>query len=335
MDKRFEDDIRAFNCISPVLTYRCWEILVSCRVIASLHTFATIDTIINATGIRNKKMLLCMLNFLSGKGFLQKRGHSFKALSPPIFSPKEDLLFLYDKYYQSMIWVDSVSLCSPAVLLSNNPLDLMGFGSKSDLTLWEAIMSESPYSFRKFLIDKLLSNSKDGYSILDFGCGGGVGIVQMIEQTKHPISITGVDSSQSYLEKAKEKLSSKKISEMIHKKKISVDLRLHNFLNDFQALGKYDAIFMSLVLNHLTESEISLLFQKLRSYLKDGGVLGIYQIVNKSELERSPLCWVMHVIPSHKCYPDKTRYLSLLKENFEKIEEHFLGSVILASNSTP
>lgn len=330
--QRLEMDVAAFNSLSPILLYRAWQTLVGIGVRESLNTGITFDSAVKKFSIKNKSMFHCLLSYLIGNSVLRLENGKYFFNTLPKQPKIDDYLFLYNNYGKSMIWLENVTAMAPGVLLTGNPVNLMGFDSDSNFELWEDIMSESPYSFRQFTIEKILANVPEGASILDFGCGGGIAIEQFANTTKKKITITGVDLSKYYLNKAKERL--KKIKSKSHGNVKNIQLREYNFLTDKEMDQKFDGIFMSLVLNHLSDSQHKLLIAILKPLLKKDGIIGIYQIVNQSEVNRSPLCWVMHVIPSHKCYPNKDNFTKLLHSNFESVEEHFAGNVLIVRKPT-
>lgn len=330
---RLQNDLRAFKAIDPILTFRAWNILLGFGLFNSLIKGAAADDLARQADIKNKEMFSCLLRFLVGKGILKFERSLFSFVKQPILPASKEFLFLYEHYARSMLWIDTVTALAPGVLASGSTISETGFGEKGNLDLWDAIMEEAPFSFRQFLIDKVLV-SKKNLKVLDFGCGGGIGTEQMLRSAAMPISILGVDSSKFYLKRAENRIRGLKKS--LHAStpltQSKVRFMLYDYLTGEPLNEKFDIIYMSLVLNHITYVEQQKLISLLKSYLNEGGVLAIYQIINSGPFDRSPLCWVMHVVPSHKCYPEKERYFGLLKEQFRYVEEFFGGNVVLAKN---
>lgn len=334
MNHTFESDAKAFLSIEPILTFRAFQIIRGFNLLTPLVKGATLDELMRLGNLKNRKMFECLLNFLVGRGALKQVDSIYFFLQTPKYPSQESFKYLYDGFYGSMEWLDCVSMVAPGILASDQALTHLGFGEDADLEMWDTIMSESPYAFRQHLLEKLLvgHNCSADFSFLDFGCGGGVGIIQTLSSLKKEIKITGLDLSPPYLDRAKKKIdvfvqSSKKPAVIRSK----VTLQKFNFKTDTIS-EKFDSIFVSLVFNHLTEDERFQLLIKLSSMLKKDGLLGIYQIVNQTNYARSPLCWVMHTVPSHKCYPERQKFVAQINSVFSKVEELFNGNGVIAQH---
>lgn len=329
---RLENDIHAFQSIKPILLQRGWAVVNSLNLVEALKKGATFVDLVKMAKIKNINMFNCLLAFLVGEGILRFESGKYFFIEEPPFPSKEDFEFLYSNYYGSMQWLDKVSFLSYGVLVNNITISKLGFGEDADISLWEIIMSESPYSFRKIVLDKLLQDIHPHSSVLDFGCGGGIAIEQLLHSTPVPLNVMGIDQSSFYLTRAQNrvlKLKEKNKSATIINSKVL--FKVFDFMHDPPLEEKFDRIFISLVLNHLSSKERSKLFVMFRGLLKKNGRLGIFQITNPSPHKRSSLCWVMHTVPTHKCYPqlDELRYD--LSKNFDAIEESFGGSIFIAT----
>ncbi len=332
-DTRFRMDAKAFQASSPEFVYRAWNLLKELNLKRDFENGITISSL-KRKGIKHERMLSCMLDLLVGQGILKFENHKYYFVKEPKPITKEQFSYLQKHYPGSTEWADFVTARARKTLLSGKPPKDTGFEGEESLRLWDAIMQESPHSFRKMAIEKMLSKVKPNASILDLGCGGGIGLKTILQNAKKDIFLDGAEVSSEYLEKAKNQI--KKMSGHAKNKLLKRNLErvklIHYDKKDFVPKGKkYDAVFISIVLNHLIENQREKLFQEIKEILKPNGFLVVFQLIHQSKFERNPICWLMHTIPSHHEYPFKERHLKSIKNQFGKVKEHLNGIIVEAS----
>ena len=329
-DTRLKNDIRAFREVFPFLIRLGWDFLDENGVLAKLNTAKTIKELMGETGVKNEKMLEAILDILVGASSMRYENDKYSLITSPPFPSIEGVKFLYANYPGSMEWISYMYDHSGEALMKK-PSNRTEFDDREAGRLWDIIMRESPHSFRKFAIQKLLSPLKDGSKVLEIGCGSGTGIEMMLYEGRKDLQITGIDPSRDYLKKAKEKLefiydvSDQKL------KKVIKDVRLETF-NPKKGIPKdekYDAVFMSIVLNHIEHKKHFSFFRDVKEILKPSGAVCVYQIINQSKFQRTPI-WVMYAVPSHTGYPFKDDYFSIFDRLFKDARSYFKGSIVYA-----
>lgn len=208
-----------------------------------------------------------------------------------------------------------------------------GFEHEKSLDLWDTIMEESPYAARIIAVRKLAENLKKSAAVLDLGCGGGIGLETILKNTNKEIELSGAEVSKEYLERAKSRI--KGILEETDNEVVRGNIgRLQYLQFDPEKWlpkeKKYDAVFSSIVINHITSEGREELFRNVRDILKDGGVFVIYQLIHQSRFKKNPICWIMHTVPSHKEYPFREEYVAKLKRVFSSVEELLDGAIVIA-----
>jgi 2-polyprenyl-3-methyl-5-hydroxy-6-metoxy-1,4-benzoquinol methylase len=323
-NKRFRMDKKALESSKPLFLNLAWKLLDKYGVIETLKKGSTIEAIMEKHQLKCKKMLECMLDNLVGDGALEYKFGKYYFIRPPAEYKETHKKFLEKYYPKSLEWVEFMYTRSVETLKSGRPYEDTGFDSEN-LDLWDAIMLDAPYSFRGFTIKKLLKKVKPNADILDFGCGGGIGLQQFIELSKKPINLYGSDISK-YILRAKTRI--KKINKK--NKNIRIVKIFNKSIDDLiKSEQRFDAIFMSLVLNHIKEEHRSEFLIKIRELLNPNGYVGIYQIINQSKFLRSPI-WVMHAVPTHFEYPFRRKYLERLNKIFSRVEVYLNGNSIIA-----
>ncbi|MDD4251421.1 MAG: class I SAM-dependent methyltransferase, partial [Candidatus ainarchaeum sp.] len=218
---------------------------------------------------------------------------------------------------------------SKTTLLTGSKIYESSFDESKGILLWEQLMKESPYSLRQFTIKQIKEKLKDNNQIIDIGCGGGIGLEEILLTSNEPFDLFGLEVSKNYLEKAKNKIQ--------HLQNKLTDQKLTNAKNtkflvknisDGPLNKKFDAIFISLVVNHIYEKDRKKFFQNLKKMMKPDATLVTFQFVNQSKFERSPM-WVMHNIPSHKDFPYKNTFITMLKKVFPIVDVKFNGTIIV------
>jgi ubiquinone/menaquinone biosynthesis C-methylase UbiE len=190
-------------------------------------------------------------------------------------------------------------------------------------------MREAPLPLREYSIEKFIRHVPEGARILDYGCGSGIGVESILRKSQKKVFIVGADPSTKYLSIARKNLRRLYLtakSDLLRENILRV-----RFVNS-ASLPKsetYDAVFMSLVLNHVAEKERARLFKRVFRCLKAGGVFAIFQITHASKHDRSPI-FLMHVIPSHKDYPFRDALAEDLRSVFGNASVKLNGTVFLA-----
>jgi cyclopropane fatty-acyl-phospholipid synthase-like methyltransferase len=211
-----------------------------------------------------------------------------------------------------------------------------GFEHKKSLELWDGIMQESPYSLRVIAIKKLLKGINPNAKILDLGCGGGIGLEMILKNASVPIQLFGADASEKYLSNAKarlERIGSELDNEIAKENLRNTKLSIINANKKLPKKQKFDAVFMSIALNHISEKRRPKLFKEIKDILNKKGVLVIFQLIHQSKFNRNAICWLMHTVPSHDEYPFRDEYVAALKEQFTNMKEYFNGTIIVAKKN--
>jgi len=140
------------------------------------------------------------------------------------------------------------------------------------------------------LVFSLPFHEKEMINVLDLGCG--TGTISMILKERFPKAhITCVDLAENMIEMARLKLSSYKDIEFM-----VADFRDLDFDED------YNAVISSLALHHLQPEEQKLFYDRIKSWLKEGGVfynadiiLGSTEHLNQVYLDK----WIKFMLQSH------------------------------------
>jgi ubiquinone/menaquinone biosynthesis C-methylase UbiE len=158
------------------------------------------------------------------------------------------------------------------------------------------------YSLRQQAVKKLLKNVKEDDSIVDYGCGSGTSIVEILEKAKKPIRIDGIDNSTEMLDLARERIKTINIK---HK---NVGLRKMDLSKKFKFAHPFDHAFASVLINHIPEDQREMFYKRVAENLKENGTFVIFQLVNKDKFNRIFSDWLLNVVPSHKGFPFLDEY---------------------------
>ncbi|HAQ02741.1 TPA: hypothetical protein DEP30_03160 [Candidatus Nomurabacteria bacterium] len=107
--------------------------------------------------------------------------------------------------------------------------------------------------------DKFISYLKEGNSVLDIGCAGGVKSKYLINKG---LRVTGIDFSENFIDIAKKEVSNGNFRVM--------DINNIDKLNE-----TFDGIFIQAVLLHIPKNEVLNILKKVVSKLNEGGYLYI------------------------------------------------------------
>jgi len=334
-DDRLKYDIEAFKSSAPLFINKAWNLLEEVGADTLLHNGITVNQLMEEKNIKNKEMLECMLDTLVGSGVLKYKDSKYFFLNSPKPATTEQMDFLQKYYAGSLRWIEFVSSKAKQTLVEGKAPKETGFEHEESLELWDTIMEESPYSGRIITINKFVSELKDDSSVLDLGCGGGIGLEAILRNVNKNIDIVGAEVSKEYLERAKIRI--RKISSETTNQLIRDNLNRLQFIHFDPNKGmpknrKYDAVFISIVLNHIKPEKRGDLFKDIKDLLNENGILALYQLIHQSKFNKNPICWIMHTVPSHIEYPFREEYIKELKNHFKSVEEFMNGVVVIARN---
>ncbi len=331
-DSRLRKDIKAFKASKPEFINRAWNLLLELNLKKEFEKGISINSL-KKKGIKNSKMLECMLDLLVGEKVLKFEKQKYFFVKEPKKITVKEYDYLKKYYPYSVKWADFVYSHAKKTLLTGKTPKKAGFDYEESLELWDGIMEETPYSFRVTAVKKLAKLIKENDDVLDLGCGGGIGLETIILNTNKKINLYGAEVSKKYLERSKKRIKKieKELKNKIMKENIN-NLKLINY-NPKKGIPKerkYNAIFMSIVLNHIPEKERSAFFKEVKEILKPKGHLIIFQLIHQSKFKRNPICWLMHVVPTHSEYPFRKTYVKSVKKEFRKVKELLNGVILIA-----
>ncbi len=178
-------------------------------------------------------------------------------------------------------------------------------------------------------ITELYKNLKPNALVLDYGCGSGVGLEQLIELSSEPVQLIGTDPSIKFFSEAKSRIKRLNFNDKIRSEN-KEHVKFEDFHNLDRYRGKFDAIFISIIFNHINQEEHLDVFKQLSTLLKLGGELIIVQLLDFAKHNRNPI-WIMHNIPTHKGYPLKEKFITDLKTTFSDVKEYLDGMVTIST----
>jgi len=202
-DPRLRKDIKAFKCAVSGYKSYAWELCVETGIDGLLRKGATIEEMMKERKIKFRRFLEHVLDFLVGCGVLEYHKGVYTLVNEPGPFTGKEFRFLEEFYPNSVRWTDILTGKAKKTLLTGRKRFDAGFDHNMFLELWDGIMRESPWSFRRLAIRKFCKGLKDGAEILDLGCGSGVSLEQILGECRKPVSITGMDSSDVSLRKAR------------------------------------------------------------------------------------------------------------------------------------
>jgi len=322
-------DLTALSMVRQVLVKYAIELLDKKGVLRLLEKPQDLDTIAKVCRLNNKKMLENMLDILVGEDIVAygEKYYSLKQMKEIDIGEAEGFLIKY--YKESLEWINFVNKYSEYTLVSGNPSKLTGFEEEKAIYYWNKIMEQSPYSLRVMAITELYKNLKPDALILDYGCGSGVGLEQLIELSDKPIYFVGTDPSKKFFIEAKNRIKNLRFDDQLRNKNAD-NVKFEDFSNLDSYFGKFDGIFISIIFNHIDQEEYVKVLSKLNNLLKSNGKLVIVQLIDFDKFNRNPI-WVMHNIPSHKGYPMKEKFLSDIKSVFSEVEEILDGMITVST----
>jgi SAM-dependent methyltransferase len=326
---RLDKDLTALAMVRKVMVKYALDIVSKQGIIDYLTTPRDLSQITKVFNIKNTSMLENILDILVGYGILGFGEGKYYFEKNQELNIEEAEEFLRNNYRESLEWIKFVNQYSENTLISGRPSELTGFEEDKSVYYWNKIMEQSPYSLRIVAISELYKDMRPGALVLDYGCGGGVGLEQLISLSTIPLYFIGVDPSEKFFAEAKKRIDGLYFNDLVKENN-----RKNVVFDDFDNLDKYvnklDGIFISIIFNHINQEEHVAIFKKLHRLLKTGGKLAIVQLLDFDKFNRNPI-WVMHNIPSHKGYPLKGRFVSDLKSVFSKVDEMLDGMVTIST----
>lgn len=328
-NQRLRQDIQSLKAAKACYVWYAWELIEELGIDRQIKTWSSISTISKTTGIKNKIFLETLLDILVGSKNISYKNGKYKLLRPHAGGIEKDLRHLEKYCPGSTKWTHWLRNLSKNTLVTGKKVAAASFDSAKGIDLWEEVMQESPYALRQIAIEQISDKLNRNKKILDVGCGGGIALEEILLKANGKISLNGLEVSKKYLQKARKRVASLKLKldgtkqENAKNTKYIVKNLVNSPLNQ-----KFDAIIMSLVVNHIAATQHKAFFTNLKSMMNKDSVLVTFQFLNQSKFERSPM-WVMHNIPSHKEFPYKAEFINTLKEVFPEVKILFNGIIIV------
>lgn len=334
VDRRLRQDYRAMKYSADGYVHYGIKLLQEEGVWNLLESKHQIEEIQSAKDLSHSVMLQHILDYLVQRDILtyNKVGYSVKKHQDP-FSPKKRK-YLEQQYPYSVKWNDYLLERAPETLRTGkSPIDA-GFESEF-LDIWDAMMDEAPYSFKKYTVRKIRSDIRDGDSIIDLGCGSGSMLQIFLEEIPHSVKITGIDQSEKSLRKAEKRLNKLARSSTDPTLKSNVDVlefQKHDLESSNRLKYQYDFGISSLVFNHISEEKHRSVLEKIHALLKPGGKFVMYQLIHTSRFDRIPI-WLMHIVPTHEQYPFKEPFLNEINSTFDEVHTYMGDTIVVAEKS--
>lgn len=326
---RLKSDLTALAMVKHVMVNYAVDLLDKKRVFASLRNPSTLEAISMECGLKHKKMLENMLDLLVGEGILAFGDGKYSLKELKSTDITEAKRFLSGAYKESLEWIDFVNQFSDKTLTTGIASELTGFEAEKAIYYWNKIMEQGPFSLRVLAITELYKDLGAGAQVLDYGCGSGVGLEQLLELSSKPLQLIGTDPSNKFFSDAKRRIQGLSFDDPVRSAN-KAKLIFEDFKNLDRYTGKLDAVFISIIFNHIAQAEHIGVFRKLNALLKPGGKLVIVQLIDFGKHNRNPI-WVMHNIPTHKGYPMREQFVNDLRAVFGKVDERLDGMITIST----
>lgn len=328
-EQRAQNDFKALTLVKIILINEAIDLLEKKGVLRLLKIPQSLNSISSICNIKNKKMLETILDLLVGENMLiyYNKEYSIKNINKLDSRTAEQ--FLQENYKESLDWIRFVNQYSDDTLTTGRPPRLTGFEDEKAIYYWNKIMEQSPYSLRAFAINELYKYLKPNSLILDYGCGSGIGIEQLLVLSTKPITIVGTDPSKRFFAEARKRIDTLELRDKI-KEINKTNVVLEEFSNLDLYKGKFDAIFTSIIFNHIKHDKHLEIFKQLNSLLKPGGKLVIVQLLDLDKYKRNPI-WIMYNVSSHQGFPIKKQFINDLMSVFPKVEEYLDGVITIST----
>ena len=322
-------DLTALAMVRQIMVKYAIDILDRKKIFELLKKPHDLKSILKDSEIHNERMLENMLDILVGEGILLYTGENYCLGTLKKIDITEAENFLNSYYKESLEWINFVNQYSENTLTTGKPSELTGFEEEKAIYYWNKIMEQSPHSLRVIAITELYKDLKPYSLVLDYGCGGGVGLEQLIELSNKPVTLIGTDPSTKFFLEAKKRIKDLNFEDEIRREN-QKNIKFEEFDNLNNYLEKFDAIFISIIFNHIWQKDHLQIFKQLNSLLKNHGKLVVVQLLDFGKFNRNPI-WVMHNIPSHKGYPMKDQFIADLKSTFSSVEIQLDGMISVST----
>lgn len=325
-DKRLRDDIKAIKIAGKGYAFYGFELCKKTGIITELEKKPqTVSSLSKKLNLKNTKMLEALLDFLVGKKILEfkENKYSLKGLIPQPFTPQEQE-FIDTQYKGSQDWTLYFYEFAEEALRQGTKHKKTGFDDKKSIDLWDSVMMGPLYSLRKIAVKKLLRGINSNERIVDYGCGSGTSIIEILEKSNKPMEIIGLDTSKEMLKMAEERIN------LLKTKNGNVKLIKKDLSKAFHFNPPFDHAFASILINHIPENKREQFYAQIAKSLRPNGKLVIFQLVNKDKFNRIFSDWLLNVVPSHHGFPFLDEYLNQLRKYFSKTEVMLDGMIIIA-----
>ena len=333
-NSRLRRDIKVFKYSTNLYAHYAWGLLEETSIAPILKNPQTLDEIADKGGVNNRVMLETLFDTLVGRNVLRFKNGEYHFNKKPTFSQKE-YDYIATHYPGAVKWSHFLyDRAKPCLLEGSNHVDT-GFSDDNSLKLWDSILEGPLYAMRQLAITELTNSLKENAQVADIGSGSGIALVDILSKSDEDIQLTGFDYSSKMLERSKERIGKfikKSDSALQQENAENVRLIRHNLLDDFPKEHKFDAVFISLVINHISPEKREIVFDKIKSVMSPGATLVIFQLVNQSRFDRVFSDWLLHVVPSHQGFPVKDDYINMLSSKFNINKVAFRGNIIVAKN---
>lgn len=184
--------------------------------------------------------------------------------------------------------------------MSDRRTALVAAGYDAMADTWEAWSAEVSDDPRAQWLDRLVSQLPDGARVVELGCGNGTAETRRLAER---FTLTGVDLSVEQLRRARERVPRATF--------------VHADLTDVAfAEGSVDAVCAFYVLNHVPRELLPELFERVRTWLRPGGLF--LATLGASDLESWEGDWLG--VPMFFSGHDPSRNRELLRR-FELIDD--------------
>jgi len=328
-NKRLRQDIKALKAAKKCYTYFAWELLDEMNITKIIkNNPKSLEEIQKSLEIKDIDFLEKILDFLVGENILHFTSNKYKLLKTPQKIDKE-LEYLTKTCPGSTEWTNWLRKESKVTLKTARKIKDSSFDANKGSELWAKVMNESPFALRQLTIDQISQKFKNNNKIIDIGCGDGIGLEDILLRSSEPIQLVGLEVSKNYLNKAKHRINNLEKEFLgIKKENCKKTKFLIQDLTKTNINEKFDALFLSLVINHIPENKRKTFFLNIKKSMKEDSTLVTFQFLNDSKFKRSPM-WIMQAIPSHVDFPYREEYISMLKSIFPSVKTLFNGLIII------
>ncbi|HIH09970.1 MAG TPA: class I SAM-dependent methyltransferase [Candidatus Diapherotrites archaeon] len=319
-------DLKAIRIADKGYAFYAFELCKKTGIIKELEKKPrTIDELSKKLKLKNKRMLEAMLDFLVGKKAIKFDGqqYSLTGYIPLPFSLAEQD-FVTTQYKGAEDWTLFFYGFAEDSLHYGSKHERTGFDDQQAIELWDSVMVGPLYSLRQIAVKKLLKGLKGGEKIIDYGCGSGTAITEIIERSEKPLEIIGVDISSKMLKMAEQRVK------IIKREDIKVKLLKKDLSKKFYFELLFDCAFASILINHIPQNERENFYRKVAENLKPNGKFVLFQLVNRTKFDRIFSDWLLNVVPSHHGFPILNEYISQIKKYFSKVEVLLNGTIVIA-----